>query len=184
MKDGRTALRYAKAIINLAIENKSEVEVNNDMKVICSTIAESDDLKVMLKSPIIKSSDKVNVLNALFPDANGITKGLFNLLQENKRMVILELIARKYTILFDQYKGTKVAIVTTAVPLTKELEDKIQAKVVALTGNNVAIENIIDESILGGFILKVGDKQFDASISSKFGNLQRAFDSKDYQAKI
>ncbi len=176
MKDSRAALRYAKAILNLAIDNKSEVEVNNDMKIICSTIAQSGDLQVMLKSPIIKSSEKTKVLEALFADANSISKGLFKLLQDNKRMDILELIALKYTVLFDQYKGTKVAIVTTAVPLTKELEDKIQAKVVSLTGNQVAIENIIDESILGGFILKVGDQQFDASIASKFTNLKRTFD--------
>ncbi len=184
MKDSRAALRYAKAILNLAIENKSEVEVNNDMKIICSTIAQSSDLQVMLKSPVIKSSEKTKVLNTLFTDANSISKGLFKLLQDNKRMDILELIALKYTVLFDQYKGTQVAIVTTTVPLTKELEEKIQAKIISLTGNQVTIENVIDESILGGFILKVGDQQFDASISSKFTNLKRAFDKKDYQVSI
>ncbi|HCY96534.1 MAG TPA: F0F1 ATP synthase subunit delta, partial [Polaribacter sp.] len=61
MKDARAAIRYAKAILNLAKEVKSEVAVNDDMSFITATIAENKDLEVMLKSPIVKASDKINV---------------------------------------------------------------------------------------------------------------------------
>ncbi len=66
-------------------------------------------------------------------------------------------------------------MVTTAVPLTEELEAKVLAKVQALTGKDVSLEKIVDESLIGGFILRVGDKQFDASISNKLNNLKRDF---------
>ncbi|MDB3913777.1 F0F1 ATP synthase subunit delta, partial [Flavobacteriaceae bacterium] len=66
MKDARPALRYAKAILNLAKESSAETEVNADMQLIAATISENLDLRVMLKSPVIKSSEKKKVLNTLF----------------------------------------------------------------------------------------------------------------------
>ncbi|WP_428741623.1 ATP synthase F1 subunit delta [Tenacibaculum sp.] len=185
MKEARTALRYAKAILNLAKESGNEALVNDNMKLIASTIAESADLDAMLKSPIIKAADKSKVLTALFGDkVDTIVNGVFNLLEENKRMIMLEDIAKQYTVIYDHYKSMQVAKVTTAVALTNELEDKIQAKIVALTGNNASIENIVNPDILGGFILRVGDVQYDASISNQFNKLRREFDNGHYIPKI
>ncbi|MDE0535747.1 ATP synthase F1 subunit delta [Tenacibaculum sp. L6] len=185
MKEARPALRYAKAILNLAKESGSEALVNDNMKLIVATIAESADLDAMLKSPIIKAADKRKVLAALFGDkVDNIVKGLFNLLEENKRMIMLEPIAKQYAVIYDYHKSMQVAKVTTAVALTKELEDKIQAKIVALTGNSASIENIVNPEILGGFILRVGDVQYDASISNQFNELRREFDNGHYIPKI
>ncbi len=185
MKETRPALRYAKAILNLAKDQGKDAEVNNDMKSIVDTISESDDLEVMLKSPIIKASDKKKVLNALFADSvTNITKGLFNLLAENKRMLILETVAKQYSVIYDFHKKMQVATVTTAVALTKELEDKIQKKIVEITGNSAAIENVVNPDIIGGFVLRVGDVQYDASISNQFNELRREFDNSHYIPKI
>ncbi|SOU85874.1 ATP synthase F1 subunit delta [Tenacibaculum dicentrarchi] len=178
MKGSRPALRYAKAILNLAKETNKDSLVNDNMKLIASTIAESSDLNRMLKSPVVKANDKKTVLVALFGDkVDAIITNLFNLLEENKRMIMLEAIAKQYSIIYDAYKGIQVAKVTTAVVLTKELEDKIQAKIVSLTGNSASIENIVNPNILGGFILRVGDVQYDASISNQFKELRREFDN-------
>ena len=96
MKDARAALRYAKAILNLAKDSKDESAVNLDMQLIASTIAENKELAVALQSPIIKSGDKMNVLKAMFATkVNNITLGLFNLLQENKRIPMLGSIAKR-----------------------------------------------------------------------------------------
>ncbi len=185
MKGARPALRYAKAILNLAKEQGSDSLVNDNMKLIVDTIAENSDLETMLKSPVIKANDKRKVLVALFGDkVDNIVKGLFDLLQENKRMVMLEPIAKQYSIIYDFHKNMQVAKVTTAVALTKELEDKIQAKIVALTGNSASIENIVNPAILGGFILRVGDVQYDASISNHFSELRREFDNSHYIPQI
>ena len=185
MKGARPALRYAKAILNIAKDQGNETLVNDNMKLIVDTIAESSDLNTMLKSPVIKAVDKRNVLTALFGDkVDNVVKGLFNLLEENKRMTMLEPIAKQYSIIYDYHKSMQVAKVTTAVALTKELEDKIQAKIVELTGNSASIENIIDSNILGGFILRVGDVQYDASISNQFKELRREFDNSHYIPQI
>ena len=185
MKEARPALRYAKALLNLAISNGVDSEVNDNLKVVVDTIKGSDDLDAMLKSPVIKVSDKKNVLNAVFGDkVNNVTKGLFDILADNKRVSILDAVAKQYAVIYDYHKSIQTAKVTTAVALTPELEQKIQDKVVALTGNNAGIENIIDPSIIGGFILRVGDIQYDASISNKFKELKKEFDNSHFIPKI
>ncbi len=185
MKGARPALRYAKAILNLAKETKTDSLVNDNMKFIAGTIAGSSDLKRMLKSPVVKAADKRKVLTALFGDkVDAIIKGLFNLLEENKRMIMLETIAKQYSIIYDYDKRIQVAKVTTAVVLTKELEDKIQAKIVEITGESAGIENIVNPNIIGGFILRVGDVQYDASISNQLSELRREFDNSHYIPQI
>ena len=185
MKGARPALRYAKAILNLAIDSGKETEVHDNMKLIVDTITGSSDLDAMLKSPVIKASDKRKVLTALFGEkVSAIIKGLFTVLEENKRMIMLEPIAKQYAIIYDFHKRTQLAEVTTAVPLTKQLEEKILAKIVEITGNSANIENIVNPDILGGFILRVGDIQYDASISNQFNELRREFDNSHYIPKI
>jgi F-type H+-transporting ATPase subunit delta len=70
------------------------------------------------------------------------------------------------------------------VPLTKEIEAKILAKIVSLTGDNANLENEINPNILGGFILRVGDMQYDASISNYLNELKKEFDNSHYIPKI
>ena len=185
MKDARAALRYAKAILNLAKDSDSETAVNNDMSLITATIAENKDLAVMLKSPIVKATDKINVLNALFEGkVNTITLGLFHLLKDNKRIAMLKSIAKKYAIVFNHLKHTQVATVTTAVALTEEVERLVLDKIVTLTGKKADLENVINPAILGGFILRVGDVQYDASISNYLNELKKEFDNSHYITKI
>ena len=185
MKDARAAIRYAKAILNLAKDSKEESVVNDDMLFISKTISENDDLEVMLKSPIVKSSDKIKVLNALFEGKiNNITLGLFHLLEGNKRIAMLQPISKQYAIIYDFDKSMQVAKVTTAVPLSKEIEKEVLAKIVALTGDKANLENVINPAILGGFILRVGDVQYDASISNHLNELKKEFDNSHYIPKI
>lgn len=185
MKDARAAIRYAKAILNLAKDSKEESAVNLDMQLIASTISENNELEIVLQSPIIKSGDKMNILKAMFTgQVNNITLGLFNLLQENKRISMLASIAKQYTLIYDFYKNTQVAKVTTAIPISPEIEQQVLAKIVALTGNKANLENEVNPAILGGFILRVGDVQYDASISNHLNELRKEFDNSHYIPKI
>ncbi|ULC59779.1 ATP synthase F1 subunit delta [Flaviramulus sp. BrNp1-15] len=175
MSGARAAIRYAKAVLSLASDLKSADAVNNDMKLIANTIAESKDLSEMLQSPVVSSSVKKSVLSEVFKKSNKTTLGLIDILNNNNRINILSDVAVKYNQLFDQSKGIELATVTTAIALTPELEKKALAKAKELTGKNVEIENIIDESILGGFILRVGDVQYNASVANQLNKLKREF---------
>ncbi|HAJ82472.1 MAG: ATP synthase F1 subunit delta [Zunongwangia sp.] len=175
MKGTRAAQRYAKAILELANDKKVAKDVKEDMLSISKTIENSEDLRSTLASPVIKPSLKNQILKAIFKDVNGLTTGVFNLLVENNRINILDVVAKQYLSLFDTSILVQNAVVTTVVPLTKELEVKIQAKIKELTGREATIENKIDESILGGFVLRVGDLQYDASVANNLNNLKTEF---------
>ena len=175
MSGSRAAIRYAKAVLSLATDQKSAEAVNSDMKSITNAIAQSEDLNQMLQSPVVRSSDKKAVLTSVFKNANVATTNLIDTLISNKRLALLNNVAASYTHLYDQMRGTQVATVTTAVPLTADLKTKVLAKVKELTGKEAEVENIIDESILGGFILRVGDIQYNASIANKLDKLKREF---------
>ncbi|WP_394747956.1 ATP synthase F1 subunit delta [Spongiimicrobium salis] len=175
MNESRAALRYAKATLNLAVEKKATDTVEKDMQGIIDTIGESKELHDLLNSPVVKGADKKQVLKTLFKGGNAITEGLITALVDNKRIALLQEVALKYIILNEQLKGQDIGYVTTAVPMTSDLEGKILEKVVAITGKKVTLENKVDASIVGGFILRVGDLQYDASIASKLNGLKREF---------
>ena len=175
MNNSRAATRYAKAILDLAKENKATDAVEDDMRSVLATIADNEELRSMLASPVVKSGVKKKALIAIFKGSNKITEGLINLLVDNKRIDMLNEVALQYCILSEQLKGKDVAFVTTAVPLTSALEKKVLKQVAQITGNEVTLENVIDESIIGGFVLRVGDLQYDASVANQLGNLKREF---------
>ncbi|MFV0249210.1 MAG: ATP synthase F1 subunit delta [Tenacibaculum sp.] len=185
MKQSRPVLRYAKAVLNLATDNNKEAEVNQNMKLILKTIAENNSLRIMLKSPVIRVLNKKKVLIALFDQkVNNIVKGLFNLLEENKRMIFLEAIAKQYTVIYNYHKSLQVAKLTTAVPVSNELKAKALHKVEELTGNKSNLENVVNPEILGGFVLRIGDLQYDASIANQLNELKKEFDNSYFISKI
>ncbi|MCL4141388.1 UNVERIFIED_CONTAM: hypothetical protein GTU68_020517 [Idotea baltica] len=184
MKHSRAAIRYAKAVLSLSKDLKNADKVNDNMKTISTTISGSKELEIMLSSPVLKTSVKKSALLAVFSNLDKTSINLIDQLIVNKRLPLLGNIAKQYTILFDQNKGTQVAKVTTAAPLTKVLEEKVLVKVKEIVGKEVNLEKTIDPSIIGGFILRVGDKQFDASISGKIKKLRRELDQNQYVAKI
>lgn len=175
MVHSRSAVRYAKAILDVAIEKGNADDVNKDMKYISTAIADNEELKRFLENPIYKADAKLDALKEIFQDSTEETKSLFGLLLQNKRFENLEAIAVKFAELYDQYKGVEVAYVTTATALTPELETKVLSKIKELTNKEVTIENIVNPEIVGGFIIRIGDKQFNASISDKLSQLKREF---------
>lgn len=185
MKGTRAALRYAKATLNLAKEKKLAEEVNQDMILIRDTIEENNDLEIMLKSPVIKSARKRAVLIAVFKEKiNDITKGLIDVLIENKRLNLLPLVAKEYIVIYDFMKGVEVAQVTTAVPLTKELEKTLLKRIHESVDTQVSLVNVVDPSIIGGFVLRVGDKEYDSSVAYRLEDLLSQFEDNEYISKL
>ena len=173
MASTRAAIRYAKAILDLANSKGVAEAVNNDMKLIASTIESNLELSTFIQNPTTKVEVKESALLEVFASVNGVTKGLFHLLFENKRFEILEGIAIEYKRLFDESNGVEVAKVTTAIPMDAALEAKVLAKVSTLSDKKITIENIVDPAIIGGFILRIGDQQYNASVANRLQVLKR-----------
>ncbi|WP_224488238.1 ATP synthase F1 subunit delta [Robertkochia flava] len=175
MTGSRAATRYAKAILGYAQEHGALETVHGDMLNVIRVVEENEDLRSLIESPVIKANLKMSILKEVFSDFSDSAERLVALLMENNRIEILGLVAQKFVVLYDELKGKEKAVVTTAVPLTGDVEAKILAKVRELTSKEVTLENVVDEAIIGGFILRVGDQQYDASIANKLNNLKRDF---------
>ncbi len=173
MSSTRAAIRYAKAILDMANSKSAANEVSQDMTLIATTIEGNLELNTFIQNPTIKVEVKESALLEVFASVNNVTKGLFHLLLENKRFEILESIALEYNKLFDEANGIEVAKVTTAIAMTPELEAKVLAKIKEFSNKKVTIENIVDASIIGGFILRIGDKQYNASVANRLQVLKR-----------
>ena len=173
MSSTRTAIRYSKAILDIAASKSVAAEVSHDMFLVASTIKNNSELNVFIQNPTVKVEVKESALLEVFANTNSVTKSLFHLLFENKRFEILYEIATEYNKLFDEMNGVEVAKVTTAIPMDDDLEAKVKAKIATFSDKKVTIENIVDASIIGGFILRIGDKQYNASVANRLQVLKR-----------
>ena len=174
MINSRAALRYAKALLEVSQESGTAVEVNNDMIVIAESIAESPELKAYLLNPLVKGSLKLSALEEIFSSINGDTKKLLDLLRTNNRFEILESVALGYQVLFEEANGISRVVVTTALPMDESIEALVVKKLgELLPGKKAKITNIVDETIIGGFILRIGYKQFNGSIADQLQKLKR-----------
>jgi F-type H+-transporting ATPase subunit delta len=165
--------RYAKAIIELAQEENLEDKVLNDFTLIHSTIDENKDLKLMLSSPLIKVIKKQSVLLEVFKSVQPLVQKLIKTLATNNRIAILEEISEEYISLYNTQRHIQYASVITAAEMTKEIEEKVQNKIKEITGYTANLTNQVDESILGGFVLRLKDLQFDASVSTSLNRFKR-----------
>lgn len=173
MAGTRAAIRYAKAILDMAQSKGAAVAVNNDMVQIAATISENAELTAFIQNPTLSTDLKYNAIMEVFAGSDAVTKELFRLLLENKRFELLSSVAGEYVRIFDEINGVETATVTTAVELDKDLEAKVLTKILSFTNRKVIIKNIVDPSIIGGFILRIGDKQYNASIANRLQGLKR-----------
>ena len=169
----RAAIRYAKAILEIADSKGVASEVSADMTLIATTITGNSELTHFIQNPLIKTDTKKNVVIEVFASVNPVTQSLFHLLLENKRFEILAAIAVEYNNLFDVMNGVEFAKVTTAFPMDAALEAKVLSKIATFSDKKVTIENTVDASIIGGFILRIGDKQYNASVANRLHVLKR-----------
>lgn len=175
-KGSRVSSRYAKSLLDLAIEQGSLESAYADMLLISKTCLNSRDLVVMLKSPIIKTDQKINILDAIFKNkVSELTIKFVNIITSKKREYLLDEIAHSFVHQYKVLKHTSVAVVTTAMPLTAEQSKAIEAIVAEHFGGNIEIESHVDPEIIGGIILRVDDKQVDASVISKLRELKKVF---------
>lgn len=171
------AARYAKSLIDLAREKDIVEEMHGDMLYFQRTISENRALGVLLKNPIVRNAKKWNIINQVFGSRlNPMTMSFFKIVAQKGRDNILEAIAAAFCTQFDKLKGVERATVITTVPLTDELRTQLKSKVQALTGGkSVELEEKQDSKLIGGYILRVGDRQIDASLRSQLNDLRLTF---------
>ena len=175
MKQSRAAIRYAKAVLDIAGDNKAIDAVEKDMYQVLDVLAGNAGLRELIGSPVIEGAVKKQALNEIFKDLHSISKGLITLLVDNKRIVLLNEVALKYITLNKKLQGQDVATITTAIPLTADIENKALQQLSRITNRKLTLEKKVDPALLGGFVLRVGDLEYDASLASKLNTIKREF---------
>lgn len=182
MRDIKVSSRYAKSLLDLAKEQNSVDAVYKDMVDVYQTCQSSKELVLLLKSPIVKSDKKKSILTAVFGDKLSKTGIAFiNILITKKRESLLESVAASFIAQYKTLKNIQIAKVVSAIPLTNDLRDKVIALVKdAVKANEIEIEEKVDPEIIGGLIVRVGDKQVDESIKRKILDLEKVFSQNQY----
>jgi len=173
MKGTKAAGRYAQALLELALENNKIEVIEGDMKYLLDVNNVSPEFQLLLNSPIIKSDKKIAIFKTLFPQFEGLSFSFVSMIVENGREKDLPLIAIAFEGLVKAHKGIVAVTLTTAVPtdaVTKKvILDKVQKEVKGI----LEVTEKIDKSLIGGFIVRIGDKQFDASVANQFRELKQ-----------
>ncbi|MBC7759300.1 MAG: ATP synthase F1 subunit delta [Phormidesmis sp. FL-bin-119] len=179
MSEIQVATRYAKSLIDLAGEQKAVEAIKKDIELFLETCRANPELQAILKNPIISLDKKANILDGLFSGkVHDMILSFFRIVVRKGRAEILFGTAKEFITQYNVIKNVVKATVTSASPLSQENISQIEDVVKKSTNGEVILTSIVDPKLIGGFILKVGDKQFDTSISSKLNKLRKEFEQK------
>lgn len=172
MNTNRVTVRYAKALFNLALEEKVAELVNKDMILVGET-TNIPDFRNFLESPVIVPSKKQSVFNGLFKGKlNDLSLRFFKLLTENKREIYLKSIARNYNNLYRAFYGIKSVQLITTFNIDDKLRKEISDIIAIQFKTKVEMTEQIDKDIVGGFVLTVEGMQYDASVTTKLKDIK------------
>lgn len=182
----RVAKRYAKGFMDFLANTGKEETVMKEMQQMHDLMIENRDLRNFFGTPVLDYKKKTEIMKNVFANFSEETKTFLALIIKQGRSKAIGSIATEFINLYKSKHGIRSAVITSAQPLSKEQVDAIvnKAKESLPADATVEIENKIDPDLIGGFILRLDDQQFDASIKTKLNNIRKEFDSKHYIPKI
>ena len=181
MLDSIIAERYAKSLFELALETGKLEQVRNDMDLMLDVCLHNRDFRQMLLSPVIRPDKKIAVMDAIFiGKIEELTKKFYQLLSHKRREKYLEGIARQFIAKYKKHHNILVIEIRSAVPLTRELREKVVAIIETRSKGTVELIEIIDKSLIGGFIVSDEGRRYDASLTTTIKKLKKEFEENLY----
>lgn len=173
MNINRITVRYAKALLSAAIELGVAHIVDKDITFVASKFNQAD-FKMFLENPTIRTSVKINVFREVFADkVNPLTIKFLELLTLNKRELYLSRIALNYSTTYRKSFNITQVQITTAVNVGEILKNEVSNTVSKTLNTTVELKETVEPEIIGGFIINIDDKQYDASIKNKLEKVKR-----------
>lgn len=172
MKSTKSAIRYAKAILELSSETNAVDQVAADMERIVEAGNDTGDFQVFLNSPVIKTDKKISILKVLFSEFTELTMSFIELITKNKREYLLTEIASAFVNLLKKQNGIVPISVSSAVKLEKQTLNQILEKLKSHVDGEFEVTEEVDPALIGGFVVRMEDKQIDASIASQLNRMK------------
>jgi F-type H+-transporting ATPase subunit delta len=169
-------VRYAKSLLELAVEKGQLDTVYADMRKVLAGCRQIKDLQVLLKSPLIKTDKKIKVFKAIFKgQVCTITEEFIILITKNRRESYLEGISEQFIIQYKEKKNIITATVTSAIGLDDAIRKKIMDILKKWYKAEIEIVEKVDPKLIGGFVLRIGNKEADMSILRQLNQLKKDF---------
>ena len=167
------ANRYASALYELSVENKCVDNVLEDLLTIKKYIEQSNNFKLLIRSPLITSIEKLKILQQILSDhsANNLTCRFFKVISYNKRINFLSNIIARYNAINTEKRGDVIVDITSAEELNDQQKEEIKDQLRLRLGEKLSLNFKIDNKIIGGLRVKVGSKMIDSSLNSKINKL-------------
>jgi F-type H+-transporting ATPase subunit delta len=168
--------RYATALFELARDEKSIDAVKADLDQFAAMLAESDDLKRLVRSPVFSADAQLKALSAVLDRAaiSGIPANFLKVLITNRRLFAVADVIRAFNALVAKFKGEATADVTAAEALSDKNLDALKDALKSVTGKDVTLNVKVDPSIIGGLVLKLGSRMVDSSLRTKLNSIKHA----------
>ena len=181
MAQSRATIRYAKALFQLAIDQGELEQSYQDMLLLEAVCAESKEFLLLLKSPIVKTDKKVKIIKEIFEaKINKVTMSFVNIITTKKRENLLASVASSFIMLYKAHNKIETATVITASPLDEELRKQVVGFIENHSDKKAELSENVDERIIGGAIIRMGDKQLDTSVSREISELRQIFNKNLY----
>ena len=186
MPNPRLASRYAKSLLDLAIEKGQLDAAYADMKYLQAVCEASSEFVSLLRSPIIKADQKNSIVAAVTTGkVSELTAAFNNLLVRKGRESDLPEIATAFVEQYNTLKRIRIVKLTTAAPMGEAVRSSIMRKIAGYMPNDtVDMKTEIDESLIGGFVLEVGDKLYDASVKKSLNDIRTKLVDHSYESKL
>ena len=174
MNESKISVRYAKALFTIAEENKITDTIRKDMELFLECIDTMEDFKNFIANPVLKPSRKQQILHEIFKGkVHPISLSFFDLVIKNIREEHLPAMARYFIQLYKTRLGIKSATIITSKPLSNELKELVIKIITKKFKTKLELKDVTDESLIGGFILRIDDLQIDASIASSLNKIKK-----------
>ncbi len=186
MSSYRIASRYAKSLIDIAMQQSKLEKVLEDVTLFVNAI-QHRELALLLKSPIVKSDKKENVFEAIFKSRiDPLTYSFLQIILRKGRESQLPEIMEEFINQYREIKGISIVNIVSAEALPESTIESIRKKLVdsKLTHANVQFNTSVDKELIGGFVISFEDKLYDASVKHQLDELRKEFSNKDYQVAI
>ncbi|WKK78831.1 ATP synthase F1 subunit delta [Marivirga arenosa] len=185
MSEYRIASRYAQSLLDLSVEKGTLEDAKADMELLSKVCTENRDFVLMLNNPILESLRKAAIVKKVFSGkVQDMTSKFFEIVSRKNRDKYLPEIAKVFKQLYNEHKGIITAEVSTTFPLDDALRSEVVKIVTEISGKEVELNETVDESLIGGFLIRVGDRQIDETIQSKLNDLRRELTQNQYIKKI
>jgi F-type H+-transporting ATPase subunit delta len=180
MANTRATLRYAKSLFELAKEQNAIESCKADMETIVSTCAASKELALLLKSPVINTDKKLAILSDVFTNLSELSNSFITLITKKKREGLLLEIAHQFMLVYKASLGIETAVITSAQALDDSLRSQVLEFIKKQGLEKVELTEKVNENLIGGAIVRIGDRQLDASVLRQINDLKQSFNKNLY----